>query len=184
MSCMSGHSHKPLDMQFALSGSSTGHHWAGALQALLQVHRHPLHPDKLAVGAVQCSDITGQHISSLDRCCRRFCRCNCPADAEEACSHYQQPLDFVYNWAAFNKLLLLGMYAPVEEAHAPQDQTQLVLQQLDDVAAARAVSGCGCGCAGMNRASVWLFSVGSWPSSNFQRFTSMGSPLACSTSGA
>lgn len=49
------------------------------------------------------------------------------------------PEDNVYNWAAFNKLLLLGMYAPVEEAHAGKQHTQLVVQQLQIIAGAREV---------------------------------------------
>lgn len=69
------------------------------------------------------------------------CSCTCEA-ADEDCQHYRQgPADHVYNWSAFNKLLLLGMYAPVEEAEAAEhQQTQLVLQQLQDVASARQVS--------------------------------------------
>jgi hypothetical protein len=50
----------------------------------------------------------------------------------------------VYNWCAFNKLLLLGMYAPVEEACASTDpaQAQLVKQQLQQLQAARQVRLC------------------------------------------
>jgi hypothetical protein len=54
------------------------------------------------------------------------------------------PSDHVYNWAAFNKLLLLGMYAPVEEAASPEGQSQLAAQQLQEVAAAREVRTCDC----------------------------------------
>jgi hypothetical protein len=49
------------------------------------------------------------------------------------------PDDTPYHWAAFNKLLLLGMYAPVEEAHAAEAQLSAVKQQQQQLAAARKV---------------------------------------------
>jgi hypothetical protein len=54
----------------------------------------------------------------------------------------------VYNWSAFNKLLLLGMYAPVEESEASTQpgQAQLVKQQLQQLQAARQVRLC---CSGV-----------------------------------
>jgi hypothetical protein len=66
------------------------------------------------------------------------------------------PADHVYNWSAFNKLLLLGMYAPVEEAHtcAEPAQAQLVQQQLQQLQAARQVRVCAAG--HMHVQPAWL----------------------------
>lgn len=69
------------------------------------------------------------------------CSCSHGPEEYEYCSqHDELPPDDVYHWAAFNKLLLLGMYAPVEEAHAGPRQVPLVRQQLHQLAAARVVS--------------------------------------------
>lgn len=45
----------------------------------------------------------------------------------------------MFNFAAFNKLLLLGLLAPVEEALAPEGTSQLVVQQLQAAAGTRQV---------------------------------------------
>lgn len=101
----------------------------------------------------------GQHSLPLLTCallhislqtCMHACRDGCePEDASSSLA--LSSLDTVYHWAAFNKLLLLGLYAPVEEAAAPEQQRQVAVGQLQQLAAAREVrSGdggrvCACG---------------------------------------
>lgn len=84
------------------------------------------------------------------------------------------PADHVYNWSAFNKLLLLGMYAPVEEAHTCTEpaQAQLVKQQLQQLQAARQVrdhcsgaDACAAGLVGWGVNKLWWSSCSCsvWP---------------------
>jgi hypothetical protein len=76
--------------------------------------------------------------SSCWCCVLTTCRPNAEREDSSSSGLDTLPSDHVYNWAAFNKLLLLGMYAPVEEAASPEG-SQLAAQQLQEVAAAREV---------------------------------------------
>jgi hypothetical protein len=91
-------------------------------------------------------------------CCYCCCFCCCRGDGGGASGTLRPSPDTPYHWSAFNKLLLLGMYAPVEEATlvGNEQDSWVAVQQLQDLADAREVcghSGCSPGYAKGSAAS-------------------------------
>jgi hypothetical protein len=76
-------------------------------------------------------------------CACHCCCCRSDGAGDRPSSAPWLPPDTPYHWSAFNKLLLLGMYAPVEEAFQAlgEQHTQVAVQQLQDLAHARQVGG-------------------------------------------